>query len=278
MPCRVRTGDQLIGVMGPAAKPEGPDPGRERPSRTRSTRRGPMAFFDLREPVSAWSHCLGLLLALPGILLLWRRSGGDHAKRLSLLVYGLSLAFCYTASTLYHGLRIPEDRLAAFNLPGPHRDLRPDRRQLHPAGLGPGCGAGGGGAPDDRLVDHRRRLGTAGDRRPSRRWWRPACTWGWGGAASPATPNWARVVSHRDWCPSSPAACGRKVGAVLNLLRWPVLWPGHRGPRAVPPLRAGGQPGPLPADAPGRRAVRAGPEGLARSGPVAAVLVVTGRP
>ena len=60
-----------------------------------------MAFFDLREPVSAWSHCLGLLLAPPGILLLWRRSGGDHAKRLSLLVYGLSLAFCYTASTLY---------------------------------------------------------------------------------------------------------------------------------------------------------------------------------
>ena len=75
-----------------------------------------MAFFDLREPVSAWTHCLGLLLALPGTLLLWRRSGGDHAKRLSLLVYGLSLAFCYAASTLYHGLRIPEDRLAAFDL------------------------------------------------------------------------------------------------------------------------------------------------------------------
>ena len=37
------------------------------------------------------------------------------AKRLSLLVYGLSLAFCYTASTLYHGLRIPADRLAAFD-------------------------------------------------------------------------------------------------------------------------------------------------------------------
>jgi hemolysin III len=75
-----------------------------------------MDFFDLREPVSAWSHCLGLLLSPPGILLLWRRSGGDHSKRLSLLVYGMSLAFCYTASTLYHGLRIPADRLAAFDL------------------------------------------------------------------------------------------------------------------------------------------------------------------
>ena len=75
-----------------------------------------MDFFDLREPVSAWSHCLGLLLSPPGILLLWRRSsGGRPAQRLSLLVFGLSLAFCYAASTLYHGLRIPEDRLAAFD-------------------------------------------------------------------------------------------------------------------------------------------------------------------
>ena len=66
--------------------------------------------------MSAWSHCVGLLLALPGTLLLWRRCGGGHpAKRLSLLVFGLSLAFCYAASTLYHGLRIPEDRLAAFD-------------------------------------------------------------------------------------------------------------------------------------------------------------------
>ena len=66
-----------------------------------------MDVLNLREPVSAWSHCVGLLLALPGTLLLWRRSGGDPDKRLSLLVYGLSLAFCYAASTLYHGVRLP---------------------------------------------------------------------------------------------------------------------------------------------------------------------------
>src|SRR5437764_1364648 len=66
-----------------------------------------MDYLHLREPVSAWSHGAGLLLALPGTLLLWRRSAGDTTKRLSLLVYGLSLAFCYTASTLYHGVRLP---------------------------------------------------------------------------------------------------------------------------------------------------------------------------
>src|SRR3954452_13918312 len=73
-----------------------------------------MDAFDLREPVSAWTHCAGLALALPGTLILWRRSGGDLGKRLSLLVYGLSLIFCYAASTLYHGVRLPVDRLAAF--------------------------------------------------------------------------------------------------------------------------------------------------------------------
>src|SRR5580658_8583256 len=73
-----------------------------------------MSFLDFREPVSAWSHCAGVLLALPGTCLLWRRSAGDPTKRLTLLVYGLTLAFCYSASTLYHGVRLPAARIAAF--------------------------------------------------------------------------------------------------------------------------------------------------------------------
>jgi hemolysin III len=73
-----------------------------------------MNAFDFRELVSAWTHCAGLMLAMPGTLILWRRSDGQLGKRLSLLVYGLSLIFCYAASTLYHGVRLPADRLAAF--------------------------------------------------------------------------------------------------------------------------------------------------------------------
>src|SRR5437588_1460521 len=73
-----------------------------------------MDAFDLREPVSAWTHCAGLFLAMPGTVILWRRSGGDLGKRPSLLVYGLSLIFCYAASTLYHGVRLPDDRVAWF--------------------------------------------------------------------------------------------------------------------------------------------------------------------
>jgi hemolysin III len=73
-----------------------------------------MNLLDLREPVSAWSHGAGLFLALPGTAWLWWRGQGDRSKRISLLVYGLSLAFCYGASALFHGVRTDEQRLGVF--------------------------------------------------------------------------------------------------------------------------------------------------------------------
>ena len=51
---------------------------------------------------------------MAGTVLLWCKSGGDRGKRVSMLVYGLSLIFCYAASTLYHGVRLPADRVAEF--------------------------------------------------------------------------------------------------------------------------------------------------------------------
>ena len=238
-----------------------------------------MAFFDLREPVSAWSHCLGLMLALPGILLLWRRSGGDHAKRLSLLVYGLSLAFCYTASTLYHGLRIPEDRLAAFNLLDHIGIFALIAGSYTPLAWG--------------LMRGRWRWGTLttvwsitavasgllaiGGPFPPLVTTGLYLAMGWGGFACYA--ELARVVSHRDLRPLVAGGLWYSVGAVLNLLRWPVLWPGHFGAHELFHLFV--LAGSL---AHYRLMLRVvvpfgrGPEGLARSGPVAAVLVVTGRP
>src|SRR5215210_3445992 len=73
-----------------------------------------MEAWIFREPASAWTHFVGLTIALPGSVILWRRGGGDPGKRISLLVYGLSLVCCYAASTLYHGVRLPADRLAVF--------------------------------------------------------------------------------------------------------------------------------------------------------------------
>jgi hemolysin III len=187
-------------------------------------------LFDLREPVSAWSHFIGLLMALFGTFVLWRRSrGGPPAKRLSLLVFALCLAFCYVASTLYHGLLLSPDRLGVYD--------RLDRIGIF--------------------------LLIAGTYTPLAwcllrgrwRWATLASVWlvaavastllamglspptalgtgvylamGWGSIA--CYSELARVVSHRALRPLLAGGLLYSAGAVFNLLRWPVLRPGFFG-------------------------------------------------
>jgi hemolysin III len=188
-----------------------------------------MNFLDFREPVSTWSHGAGLLLVLPGTVLLWRRSAGDSTKRLSLLVYGLTLAFCYSASTLFHGVRLPAARIAAF--------ARLDR-------VGIFALIAGSYTP----------LAWCLMRGRWRRWtlaivWGVATTataliatgrqlspvlstglylgMGWGVLA--CYSEIARVVSHRALLPIVLGGLSYSLGAVLNLLHWPVLFPGIFG-------------------------------------------------
>jgi hemolysin III len=188
-----------------------------------------MDFLNLREPVSTWSHGAGLLLALPGTLLLWRRSAGDPTKRLSLLVYGLSLAFCYFASTLYHGVQAPAARITAF--------ARLD-------GVGIFALIAGSYTPLAWCLLRGRWRG-----------WTLAIVWGVAIAATVVIASgrhfsaglatglylgmgWgvvacysevARVVSHRALLPIVAGGVSYSVGAVLNLLHWPVLIPGIFG-------------------------------------------------
>jgi hemolysin III len=70
-----------------------------------------MSYLDWREPVSAWSHFAWLVLAVPGTLLLWKRSAGDRPKQISLLIFGLSLMFCYGGSVLYHSVQLPQEQI-----------------------------------------------------------------------------------------------------------------------------------------------------------------------
>jgi hemolysin III len=188
-----------------------------------------MDLVGLREPVSAWSHGVGLLLALPGTLLLWRCSGGDPGKRLSLLVYGLSLAFCYAASTLYHGVRLPADRVGAF--------ARLD-------GVGIFALIAGSYTPPAWCL-----------LRGRWRWWTLTTVWGVAALAalliatgrhfSPVLSTcvylglgWGvvacyreleRAVPRRAMLPIAVGGLSYSVGAVLNLFRWPVLWTGVFG-------------------------------------------------
>ncbi|HZW33647.1 MAG TPA: hemolysin III family protein [Isosphaeraceae bacterium] len=89
-----------------------------------------MLLFAIREPINAVSHGAGMMLALPVTWLLWKQCGARNPcglarvctttnpcvtargtcptarhhrlKALSLLVFGISLTFCYAASTAFH--------------------------------------------------------------------------------------------------------------------------------------------------------------------------------
>jgi hemolysin III len=192
-----------------------------------------MNFLDLREPVSAWSHFAGALLALPGTFLLWRRSAGEPAKRLALLVYGLTLAFCYAASTLYHGVRLPAARVAAFArldsigifalIAGSYTPLawcllrgRWRRWTLvlvwSVAGIATVLLASGGHFSP--IVATCLYLGM-----------------GWGVVVCYC--EIARVVSHRALLPVVAGGLSYSVGAVLNVLHWPMILPGTFGPHEL---------------------------------------------
>ena len=188
-----------------------------------------MSFLDFREPVSAWSHCAGLFLALPGTFFLWRLSPGDVSKRLSLLVYGLTLAFCYSASTLFHGVRLPAARIAAFArldgvgifalIAGSYTPLawclmRGQWRRWTLAVVW------GVAAMATALIATGRHFPLV---------WSTGLYLGMGWGALVCYSEIAHVVSHRALLPIVVGGLSYSLGAVLNLLHWPVLFPGTFG-------------------------------------------------
>ncbi len=159
-------------------------------------------------------------------------SGGGAGSRpsgLTLLVYGLTLAFCYSASTLYHGVRLPAPRIAAF--------ARLD-------GVGIFALIAGSYTPLAWCL-----------LRGQWRWWTLAAVWSVAGTAtiliaagshfSPGLATclymgmgWgvvvcyfeiAQAVLHRALMPIIVGGLSYSVGALLNLLHWPVLVPGTFG-------------------------------------------------
>jgi hemolysin III len=67
-----------------------------------------MDFLDFREPVSAWTHCVGMILAIPATMFLCRKARGSRSRQIGLFVFGLSLFLCYAASTLFHAVHDPD--------------------------------------------------------------------------------------------------------------------------------------------------------------------------
>lgn len=186
-----------------------------------------------REPVNTLTHAAGVMLAFPATYLLWRRAGADTAMRMAVLVYGLSLMFCYSASTLIHGLPQPLEQLGAFDrldrigifilIAGTYTpialSLLRGRWQVATLGLvwlvtvvaGTMLAING---PFPPLVTTALYLGM-----------------GWGAVACMVEMACAVPIQRLLWLVVGGVCYS--VGALINLRRWPTIWPGWIGPHEL---------------------------------------------
>ena len=188
-----------------------------------------MDLLDPREPMSAWTHAAGLMLAIPGTILLLRQSAGDLSKQLSLLIYGLALVFCYADSTLFHAVRPMTNGLGPYArldgvgifalIAGTYTPIAWSLLRGRPR-VWTLTIVWGVAIPASLVIAIGRRfspvLGTS-----------LYLGLGWGAVA--CYHELAKVVSHRALIPIVLGGVSYSLGAVLNLARWPVLVPGVMG-------------------------------------------------
>ncbi len=189
-----------------------------------------MTFFELREPVSAGTHALWLFLSLPATLILWRRSGPDRGRRLSLLVYGLSLACCYAGSALFHGVPFARPKLELYDrldhvgifllIAGSYTPIAWNLMRARWR-FGVLASAWGVAAIGSTMIL------SAGIMPPLLN---TAIYLGMGWGAIFCYVEMAHYLPHRRLFPLVLGGVFYSVGAVLNLLRWPVVVPGVFGP------------------------------------------------
>ena len=65
-------------------------------------------FFKLREPVSALTHFVGMILAVVGLamLIIESVSSAKPWHFVAFSIFGIAMVLTYTASTLYHWLSV----------------------------------------------------------------------------------------------------------------------------------------------------------------------------
>lgn len=192
-----------------------------------------MTFFHFREPFSAWTHGLWLVLSVPATLYLLSRCGRDRGKRWTLTIYGLGMAACYLGSAVYHGVRCSEGGLDLFERldhVGIHLLIAGSYTPLAwnllrgPWRWGTLSAVWSTTAVASTLLIANTRLPTP----------LATCEYlalGWG--ALLCYFEIARVVSRRAIRPLVVGGVFYSVGALLNLLGWPVLWPGVVGSHEV---------------------------------------------
>ncbi|MBI3172807.1 MAG: hemolysin III family protein [Chloroflexi bacterium] len=71
-------------------------------------------FKKLREPVNSLTHWGGAILAVIGLIALLIVGWSTPAKLISLIVYGVSLIFLFSASATYHMVQVKDKALEIF--------------------------------------------------------------------------------------------------------------------------------------------------------------------
>ena len=192
-----------------------------------------MTLIAFRDPVSAWTHCAWLVLALPATWILWRRCRGDRPRQYSMLIFGLGLVACYAGSTLFHGVWAPTPRLELYDridhvgiyllIAGSYTPLAwsmmRDRWRF-----GVLFSVWGAALLGSSLLIFGGMMSTATSTLIY-------MTMGWG--AIFCYLELLRSVSHRTLFPLLLGGIFYSVGAVLNLSKWPVIVPGVVGPHEV---------------------------------------------
>jgi hemolysin III len=188
-----------------------------------------MNILDFREPVSAWTHATWLVLSLPATIFLLKRCSHGMGRRLSLLVFGLSLACCYAGSALFHGVRVSKSGLDVYDrldhvgifvlIAGSYTPIAWNllRARWRWGVLAAAWGLAVGGSL--LYLEYGVLPSVIGT----------AIYLGMGWGAIFCYLELSRYYPHRRLAGLILGGVFYSVGAVINLAHWPVLWPGVFG-------------------------------------------------
>jgi len=201
-----------------------------------------MLLFDLREPINAWSHGAGMVLALPVTWALWKKCAGTNncgnpgqasrslpyqgMKALCLLVFGISLILCYGMSAVFHAVQLSGEPLVRLQ--------RLDHMGIYLLIAGTYTPVAWSLMRGSWWWGTLTTVWTVAFICAARVWcgsvmpmWVSTLTYlamGWG--ALFCYFELAKTYSHRTLLPLPLGGMFYSVGAVLNLAKWPALFPG----------------------------------------------------
>jgi hemolysin III len=190
-----------------------------------------MEFLSYREPVSAWTHGVWMLLCIPAGILLQIRAKRCPYKHFGFAVFSLSLLFCFYSSWLYHAVR-PEwiDWYAWLDYVGIFLLIAGTTTPIVLVSMRGRWRTG--------MLAHIWSMAAIGillrtfavplsDKFATALY----IFMGWSGAI--CYLQLATVMSHRKICPLWIGGVFYSAGALLNRMEWPTLWPGVFGPHEM---------------------------------------------